>query len=240
MVLIFFKNFIMVLGGTYLAGSLARQNPQVDEFVETIEFKYAVFNTKLSNVDIRQGLTALKKIYGWLAAIFATIFIIAAKFSTQPNQVSKWLSFITIALLFAWISIKWCMNHRAELSQHRNTVLMIVFSPIFIGLLEHFQLIAYTEPLRSALASHPIFEYYSISFPSSALGFAASMSLVILSGFIFYYIIMWILTTPVALISILAIALPVKFARLINVYAPEVPFAGLVIFLMAILIMASI
>jgi len=230
----------MVLGGTYLAGSLARQNPQVDEFVKTIEFKYAAFNTKLSSFDIRQGLTALKKIYGWLAAIFAITFIIFAKFSTQPNQISKWLSFITIALLFAWISIKWCMNHKDELSQHRNTVLMVVFSPIFIGLLEHFQLISYTEHLRSTLASHSIFEHYSISFPSSALGFAASISLIIFSGFILYYVIMWVLTTPVALVSILAIALPVKFARLINVYAPEVPFAGLVIFLMAILIMTSI
>lgn len=227
------ENILFVIFGTYLIGTGARQNKKVDQFVCEIEFKYKKLNDRLANADIRKGLLSLGQLYGWLAAVSVASFYISARFIDPSSSISKILSVASVLLLFCWISIKWCLNHKKELKKIRGFVICIAFAPLFVGILEHYTEFNYSEPLRLLLSSSPIISEAPFPIPMTQFGFGLSMTIFLIFGLGLYYFMTWFMALPVLVFSYLLVAVPIMFSRLVSVYAPDTPLIGFSIFVVA-------
>jgi len=62
---------LLIVIGIYGFGDMARQNPKIDTFIERIEIRYCLLNDWLIDIDIKNGLTATREIFSWLAVIFS-------------------------------------------------------------------------------------------------------------------------------------------------------------------------
>lgn len=228
----FIQTALMVLIGIYSFGALARQNQKIDRFVGTLEINYSKLNAWLSNVDIQKALTSIQKAMGWLAFITAIIVGVSAR-QLEAASTSRTL-IVSLFLLFTlqWMSLKWCLNHEDALRELSPGVFYIILGPTLMGLLVEFadpQLALLFKELFSAIAlSNAIALPFEIPDSPIVIGIFTSC-LILLALFIIYYPLMWIIATPIALLTILMLAAPVKFAQFIHTIAPKKPFAGFVI-----------
>lgn len=206
---------LVVLISIYWVGEKARRNTKIDAFLSAIEEHYSSLNDKLEDATVVNGLRFLRKLYGW-----ASVFLFVCLFLVQRFFLENSVSFLPLFWFFSfsfmgWFSIKWVIDHKSAVSEFSRNNALMIFGPLFIGV---FDLVFHTPftgffllPLQqSAAALH--LNFLDISNP---LAIGGSVSLIFLAFFCFYYVINWTVTAPVFLVSVFAVVLPIKLARLL-------------------------
>jgi len=235
MIIDFLQTTLLVLAGIYGFGDMARQNAKFDNFVSEIELGYASFNMKLANLEVREALITLGKWFGWLTILLLLVIMFLRPTIHSHPSLYFWINYLLLAFAVQWASIRWCLNHKKSAHELGRTALMIISTPILIGLLEILSGISMTDPLRVLLAQTISSEYIAnLAIVSGPLKFGSLISCFMLIGFVFYYCLFWVLTIPVVFATGFLITSAVKFAKLVNLIAPKTPFQGFVICLFVI------
>lgn len=226
---------LVVLISVYWVGEKARRNTKIDAFLSVIEGHYASLNDRLEDVKIITGLRFLRRLYGWVSIfLFVCFFLVQRLF--QPNSTNFLPLFWVFAFTFmGWFSIKWVIDHKNTVSEFSRNNALMIFGPLLIGV---FDLVFHTPftgffllPLQqSAAALH--FNFPDISNP---LAIGGAVSLVFFAFFCFYYFLTWTVTVPVFLVSIFAVVLPIKFARLLAKIDRNNTFFWLTVFVMILI-----
>ncbi|PYB97528.1 hypothetical protein DMX04_21055 [Pseudomonas koreensis] len=209
--------------GTYFIGEKIRRNPKIDAFLGVLEGSYTRINQHLENSSVRSGLMILRKFYGWITLIlFGALFFIMYVF---PGSTGIFLGVSQLFFLtfMGWFSIKWAIDHKATLTEHWKTHSLMIFGPLLMGVMDTFVGTPFTQALSQPLEHLPGALHVSvIGLPPLAVG--ALYSGFCLVVFLLYYLMTWIITTPVLIASVLVIALPIHFARLLTAIDRENTF----------------
>lgn len=224
---------ITFLCGVYFIGEKIRRNAKIDAFLGTLEGSYTRINEHLESSSVLSGLMLLRKIYGWASiALFGFVFAIMTMF---PGSTSAFLVVFQLFLLtfLGWFSIKWAIDHKATLSDHWKTHSLMVFGPLLMGVSDTFLHTPFTQALALPL------EHLSGSLRVAVLdlhplAIGALYSAVCLVFFLLHYLMAWVVTTPLLIASVLAIALPIHFARFLAVIDRENTFLWLAVFVAGI------
>jgi hypothetical protein len=226
-------NIIQILIGVYWAGEVARQNPKIDNFVAQLESGYGKFNQSIKDANIIEGLSALRKLYGWLAiTAFVLLFVLGRFFATSPRLGYFWS--VTFAICcFGWFSIKWCLEHKKTVAEFGPQVALIVFGPLWVGVFDLLMGTPFMQILSEPFQKIP--NPWGFQFPTftNPIAFGAVLSGILTFFFAVYYAITWFLTVPTSFVSALFIVVPVFLARFVHVIAPRKPFFGFTVLLFA-------
>lgn len=227
-----------IIIGIYWAGDAARQNPKINAFVEQLELGYGEFNQRIRSTQIAKGLSALKKIYGWLSILSFGAFVFAGKFIEPTQNIGLILSMSFFFSFFGWFSLKWCTEHRKAINEYGPMTAFIVFSPLLMSAFDSLAGTPFTKILSEPFYSFPLPAGLELPHFNDPIAIGAVASLLLAAFFAFYYAITWIISAPAAFLSVSIIALPVAMARFIHVIAPRKAFFGLtvVIFTLATLL----
>jgi hypothetical protein len=209
---------------------MARQNEKVNKFITDVEFNYAKFNQQLANLEIRQALLSIGRVFGFLSIIIAVILFFLQPLIARNSTSYFWIYYFLIAFILQWISIRWCLRHKEQLNESKRTVALFVFAPLIVGVLEYYSGVSLTEPIRLVFADTIPIQFISeFARSSGPIYFGLAITLFMGVGFSIHYLMMWIITLPIVLFSIFLIMLAVKFARFVNLIAPKIPFQGFLI-----------
>ncbi|WPN98341.1 hypothetical protein [Pseudomonas sp. MUP55] len=222
-------NCIMYLCATYCIGDKIRRNPKIDAFLTTIEGSYTRINEHLENATVRSGLELLRKIYGWAClAMFGLFLVVIRLFPEKSGAVLSFSQLFMLTFLF-WFSIKWAVDHKATLTQHWKTHSLMVSGPILMGLLDTLLDTPFTQALVLPLKQLPGTWYSTVaSFHPLIIG--ALYSSLCFASFLVYYMMTWIITTPMLILSVVTIIIPIQFARLLAIIDRENTFLWLAVF----------
>lgn len=232
--------FVQIVIGFYWAGDMARQNPRVDALVTHLENGYEGFNEKLKDAKIVEGLSMLKRFYGWVAvAIFSMFFALSKILGSNP-QFFFFMSLVGLGSVFGWFSIKWCLEHRRTIREFSSNVLIMIFAPILIGIFDFFLHTPFTQVLAEGFYHLPLPDGWEVPHLTNPLAIGGAISLFFATFVGFYYIITWLLTVPAAFASVAIVLLPVLLARFIHVAAPRKPFVGFTFVLFTVVTLGSL
>lgn len=220
---------VAYLCGIYLIGDKIRRNAKIDAFLGALEGSYTRINQHLENSTVLSGLRLLRKIYGWASiALFGFVLVIMKVF---PGSTEAFLVVFQMFLLtfLGWFSIKWAIDHKATLSDHWKTHSLMVFGPLLMGVSDTFLHTPFTQVL--ALSLEPLSgALHTVVLGLHPMAIGALYSAICLALFFLYYLVTWIITTPLLIASVLAIALPIHFARFLAVIDRENTFLWLAVF----------
>ncbi|CAG9264009.1 conserved membrane hypothetical protein [Burkholderia diffusa] len=206
---------LVVLISIYWVGEKARKNVKIDEFLSSIEGRYSSLNERIEDATILSGLHFLRRLYGW-----ASIFLFACLFIVQRFFQSSVASFLPLFWFFsftfmAWFSIKWVIGHKNTIGEFSKTYALFIFGPLLMGIFDLIFHTPFTKILFPPIQQFVTMSHLSIPDISNPLAIGGTVSLVVIFFLCFYYIITWIVAVPVFLISVFAVILPIKFARLL-------------------------
>lgn len=220
---------ITYLCGIYFIGDRVRRNAKIDAFLGALEGSYTRINEHLESSTVLSGLRLLRKTYGWAGiALFGFVFVILKVF---PGSTGAFLVVFQLFLLtfLGWFSIKWAIDHKATLSDHWKTHSLMVFGPLLMGVSDTFLHTPFTQVL--ALSLEPLSgALHTVVLGLHPMAIGALYSAICLALFLLYYLMTWIITTPLLIASVLAIALPIHFARFLAVIDRENTFLWLAVF----------
>ncbi|MFC4296671.1 hypothetical protein ACFO0J_01285 [Castellaniella hirudinis] len=226
-------SFVQIIISIYWAGNIARQNQKIDELVTYLENGYDSFNKKLKDAKINESLLSLKKLYGWSAVLFFSMsFVLPRLIESNPSLFNVPL-LVSFGSAFGWFSIKWCLHHRKTVQEIGPQILLMIFSPVLVGIFDLLFNISFMHIFATSLYSIPLPFDWEIPYFTNPIIIGLIFSILLASLFFFYYIITWIFTAPAAFVSVTIILLPVLFARFIHTIAPKKPFFGFTIILYA-------
>ncbi len=218
--------FVQIIIGFYWAGDMARQNQRIDELVTHLENGYGSFNKKLKDAKIAEGLSSLKKLYGWSTVLFFSMSFALPKFIGSNPSFFSFPLLVSFGSAFGWFSIKWCLHHRKTVQEIGPQVLLMIFSPILLSAFDLLFKIPFIQIFAMSLYSIPLPFGWEIPHFTNPITIGCIFSLLFAIFFAFYYVTTWLLTAPAAFASVTIILLPVLFARFIHTIAPRKPFFG--------------
>jgi hypothetical protein len=230
-----FLTLLAVLISVYWVGEKARRNPNIDAFLTAIEGNYSKLNERLEDSTTIKGLRFLRKFYGWFSIIlFAGLFAVI-RFS-QPNPTSTLLIFSIFAFSFmGWFSIKWVTEHKNTVAEFSRENALIIFAPLILGIVDVLFGTLFMEVLVLPLHQAPMALHLNIPEISNPLAIGGIISLILIVFIGFYYLLTWCVTVPVFLISVFAVLLPIKIARLLAAIDRKNTFFWFTVFTMGII-----
>jgi len=224
----------LVFFGIYAFGEQTRKNPKIDAFFSTLEGRYSQLNGLLEELTIREGLIFLRRLYGWLfAAILFSSFFIQRFSPMTPQKALPFYSAFFITFM-GWFSIKWVIAHKKTISETARNNVLIALCPLFLGIVDYFSHSTITQTLIFPL--YKFFDVLHIAIPeiTNPLALGSIMSLMMVAFFGFHYVLAWLVATPIFLLSVVTILLPVWFAQRVAKLGPQNKFAWFAVILMAI------
>jgi hypothetical protein len=222
---------IQVLIGIYWCGAAARQNPSIDEMIRLVEEGYNHFNRKIKDSSISDLFINLKLDYGRLAKILIGSIMISTLF--LKGHALTPLYFLFIFSFLSWLSIKWTTEHTMMLKQFAPIVIITLALPLVISFLSLFEptFSIFTKPEFYQIAKILGFDSFISMHPILQGGI---ISIVILFYFVIAYLVLWLLVTPLAFVSVMAVAFTVWLARFVDKIAPQQNFFGFTIIVLVI------
>ncbi|MEE5062627.1 hypothetical protein V2J97_01120 [Pseudomonas alliivorans] len=213
----------------YLVGEKVRRNPKIDQALTILEGNYFKVNQHLENTTIKSGLVALSKFYGWICIVMFTVSTLALYvLPYQPLIIATSQgAFLSFAL---WHSIKWTLDHKKTFSENWKGHSIFIAIPMFLGIMDsllgtHFCL-ALVQPLKSLMpfdwsrhvaTLHPFF-----------IGVICSWVSIFFFGI--HYLLSWAILTPILILSVILVFIPVRLAKLLASIDRDYPFFWLAIF----------
>jgi hypothetical protein len=216
---------IVVFISLYGVGEKIRLNPKIDAFLSSIEGRYAKLNELIEDTTVREGLFLLRKIYGWASiGLFIAVLVVIKSSPTESGYIlpSFWLFSFSF---MGWFSIDWVIDHRKTVSEllENNAFIFfaMVFGPLLIGISDLISNTLFTS--RLFFPFYQILYSLDINIPltSHPLIIGGTISLIFIAFWVFFYLIGWLITTPMFALSVVSVALPIKFARLLAVLAVD-------------------
>lgn len=226
---------LVVLISVYWVGEKARRNPKIDAFLSAIEGHYSKLNSRLEDSTTISGLRFLRRLYGW-ASIFLFACLFAFQRFSQPSPTSFLSLFWAFGFAFmGWFSIKWVIDHKKTIDEFSKNNALIIFGPLLLGIFDLVFHTPFTEilliPFQQAAASL----HFNMPEISNPLAIGGAVSLVFLVFFGFYYLLTWAVTVPVFMVSVFAVVLPIKFARVLAQIDRNNTFFWLTVFVMILI-----
>jgi hypothetical protein len=206
---------LTVLISVYWVGEKARRNPKINEFLSAIEGHYSRLNSRLEDATTISGLRFLRRLYGW-AAFFLLVCIFVFQRFSEPSPTSLLSLFWVFGFAFmGWFSIKWVIDHKNTIDEFSKNNALMIFCPLLMGVFDFIFHTHFTEILLVPFQQAAAALHFNIPEISSPLSIGAAVSLVFLVFFGFYYLLAWAVTVPVFMISVFAVVLPIRLARLL-------------------------
>jgi tetrahydromethanopterin S-methyltransferase subunit B len=233
---------IVVFISLYWVGERVRLNPKIDAFLSSVEGRYTKLNELMEDVTVREGLFLLRKFYGWASVgLFIAMLIIMKSSLVGIEYVLP--SFWLFSFFFmGWFSIDWVADHRkkvSELSKNNSFAFFaIILGPLLMGVSDLISHTLFTSRLFFPLYPplHQILSPLDVDIPvtSNPLIIGCIISLMFMAFWVFLYLMGWIFATPVFAFSVVSVALPVKFARMLAAIDRNNTFFWFSVFLMFI------
>ncbi|WP_072430228.1 hypothetical protein [Chitinimonas taiwanensis] len=223
---------LAVLISAYWIGERIRRNPKIDKFLSALEGGYSKLNERLEESTIMDGLRLLRKYYGWISvALFICILVVQRLPQSTPMATLRLFSVFGFAFM-GWFSIKWVTEHKSTIVEISRDNVLIVFGPLLLGIFD----ILFGTPFMDILA-RPMREiatllHFDLPLDTNPIAIGSITSLAVLGFFGFYYLLTWIVTAPVFLISVFVVLLPIRFARLLAAIDRTSTFLWLTLFVM--------
>lgn len=226
---------LVVLISVYWVGEKARRNPKIDAFLSAIEGHYSRLNSRLEDATTISGLRYLGRIYGW-----ASVFLFACLFAFQRFSQPSPTSFLSLFWVFwfafmGWFSIKWIIDHKNTIDEFSKNNALMIFGPLLIGVFDFVFHTSFTEvllvPFQQAAASL----HFNMPEVSNPLAIGGAVSLVFLIFFGFYYLLTWVVTVPVFMVSVFTVVFPIRFARVLAQIDRNNTFFWLTVFVMIVI-----
>lgn len=210
-----FLTLLVVLISVYWVGEKARNNPSIDLFLSSIEGHYSSLNERLKDATVVMGLRFLRRLYGW-ASIFFFICLFAMQYFLQPDPINLLPLFWAFALTFmGWFSIKWVIDHKSTVSEVSKNNVLIIFGPLLMGVFDICFNTKFTEAVVIPLKQAALALHLPVTGMSNPLAIGGALSLIFLAFFCIYYLLTWVVTVPMFIVSVFAVVLPIKFAHLL-------------------------
>lgn len=222
----FLATTIVVLTSLYFAGSLLRQSPEIDMFVENLELSYAKINARVRDTTMRRGLYTLALAYAICAGTSLATLVALLLVGVEPKRLN-WLFSAVGLSCGAWFSLKWAFDHRAMLRVVRGDTVGIVLLPLGLGLGQTILQVELfpTLPGLAQTALAPLFALVPPTGHPILLGAICSGAMAL--AMVGYYVATWFFVMPAATASVFVVAVAVALARFIHRWCPAKPFAGL-------------
>jgi hypothetical protein len=213
----------------YLVGEKVRRNPKIDQALTILEENYFKVNQHLENTTIKSGLAALSKLYGWACiTMFAISAIALYAASYQPFiTATSQAAFLLFAL---WHSIKWTTEHKKTISKSWKGHSIFIAMPMLLGVMDSFLGTHFCATLAQPLKSIMPFSWSARIDTLHPFIIGAICAWVSIFFFGFHYLLSWAILTPILILSILLIFVPVRLAKLIASIDRDYPFFWLAIF----------
>ena len=222
-------NCIMYLCAIYCIGDNIRRNPKIDAFLAALEGGYTRINQHLENATVRSGLAVMRKIYGWTSLVMFCVFaVLTYSLPSWKGAMDATSQLFMLTFMF-WMSIKWAVDHKVTLIEHWKTYSLLISAPLLMGLCDTLLDSGFTRALVIPFAQFPLNLHIDITAlpPLFIGGFYSALFLVF---FVSYYLMTWVITTPVLIISVLTIAIPIIFCRLLAAIDREKTFLWFAVF----------
>ncbi|RDK04609.1 hypothetical protein [Paraburkholderia lacunae] len=226
--------FIQILIGFYWAGDMARQNPKINDFVAHLEDGYGSFNDRLKDIKVIEGLAALRKLYGYIAAISFVLFFVLPILVGANRLLAGFISTVGMASVFGWFSIKWCMDHKKAVAEVGSQAGLLIFGPVILGAFDLLMGTRFMTILWESLSRIPAPAGFHIPYLTNPIAIGGCLSLLFAVFLAVYYLIAWVLTVPAAFFSAVLVLLPVAVARMVHTVAPRKAFVGFTLVLFTI------
>lgn len=204
--------FLAWLIGVYLIGNKVRVNPKIDSIVSLVELRYSIINRKLEEATVRSGLMLLRRFYG-LASITAGIIIITAQYII--NDINLLLNGFWIFSFFfmSWLSIKWVLDHKKTIASSFKMKRLLILVPVLFGLIDLFIETSLTDKLFSPIKILASTLHITLPNTTNSIYMGFTLSIIIISFLAIDYLLTWLITTPIFMISILAVTTSINIAR---------------------------
>lgn len=223
---------IAVLISVYWVGEKARRNPKIDAFLSAIEGNYSKLNNRIEDATTLSGLRLLRRLYGWASVFLFTCLFVFQRFF-QPSSTNFLSLFWLLGFTFmGWFSIKWVIDHKNTMGEFSRNNALMIFGPLLIGIFDLVFHTPFTEILLLPFKQAAATLHFNMPEMSNPLAIGGAVSLVFLFFFGFYYLLNWAVTLPVFLVSVFAVVLPIKFARVLAQIDRNNTFFWLTVFVM--------
>lgn len=230
---------LQILVGVYFLGNAIRQNPKFDAFLLIVENGYGGINDKLKDTRIREGVYKLGLMYGFLSFLAFLMLFLTPYVASQSEPYFLMCSAGFIIGLIGWSSISWCLQHRKMLLENTWFWWLMPIFPFFLAFLEKQTGISILWcPLDSLFKLLNSMGVY-IELPTSVWSQAFIFCAILIVFMLVQYLVMWCISIPVLIITILMVLLIVFFARLVNLIAPKTAFYGFMVILFVALILVQ-
>lgn len=212
----FLLSLLMYFIILYLIGDRVRLNPKIDNFIGEIEGRYSKLNELLESTTVKEGLFFLRKVYGLLSILSICIILFIMKFRFLSEASILYTYPVFLLLFMGWFSIKWVTEHKKTVFEHSKMEVMIVLTPLMIGILDVFADTNFIQILSDPF--YTVIDKFQLSLSSDISPFIIGgvMSLTLLVLFVFYYLLSWVMITPFVLLSIILVIIPIKLARFLS------------------------
>ncbi|XTI72388.1 hypothetical protein ACQAYK_12015 [Acidithiobacillus sp. AC3] len=206
---------MVVLISVYWVGEKTRRNTKIDAFLSAIEGHYSRLNNRLEDATIISGLRFLRRLYGW-----ASVFLFACLFAFQRFSQQSQTNFLSLFWVFGftfmgWFSIKWVIDHKNTIGEFSKNHALMIFGPLLMGVFDLLFHTTFTEILLLPFQQAAATLHFNLPKVSNPLAIGGAVSLVFLAFFVFYYLLTWAVTVPLFMVSVFAVVLPIKFARVL-------------------------
>lgn len=223
---------MLVVIGIYWAGDATDQNPKIKGAIALIESGYGSFNDRLKHTRIQEGLKWLRKIYGWAAITIMVAFFFLGRWVNE--SLGFVLSIIFFASFWGWFSIRWSTEHKKELAEF-TPLIIGVLGPLLIGILDLINGTSLTNAIADLFYIPASAMELNVPRVGNPVVIGGTISAICALSLAVLYLLTWLLVVPIVFASVALIALPIWFARLIDLFTPKKPFPGFLIMIIVAL-----
>ncbi len=218
----------------YLIGDRIRLNPKIDKFINDVEGRYSKINELLEKSTVKEGLSFLRKIYGWLSVLVFAILFLIMRFKILSEDLILYTYPFFLLIFMGWFSIKWVMEHKKTVFQNIGMEIVMIFSPLLLGLLDFFAGTGFIKILCEPI--YMIMENFdfSFSFSHSSIITGGVFSLFLFLFFTFNYLLSWVMLTPFFLMSVILVITPIRVAKFLSALNKNDTFFWFAIFVLTI------
>ncbi|MES2824958.1 MAG: hypothetical protein V4732_15240 [Pseudomonadota bacterium] len=208
-------SLLIALTSVYWVGEKVRRNPKINHFLNSIEGNYSKLNEMFEDATIRIGLKYLQKIYGWISFSIPILFFIFNKIFDLNKEITSYVFWCFSFSFMGWFSIRWVLDHKKAVKELSKNNLLFVCTPILLGLLAFL-----FDSSIMTIFMQPVYEFagklhMQVQPINSPILIGCLISLILVLSFAFYYALTWVISMPIFLASVMAVLLPIRFARLL-------------------------
>jgi len=130
---------------------------------------------------------------------------------------------------------QWVTEHKNTIAEFSRDNALIVFGPLLMGIFDVLFDTPFIKILVLPLQQMAASLHIAIPQISNPVALGSIISLILLAFFGFFYLLTWIITVPVFLVSVFSVVLPIQFARLLSAIDRENTFFWLTVFVMVMI-----